>query len=110
MYQIMTAGPTQVRENVRMARSLECTNPDLDPAFFDFYEFTGCDRGVLYGNRIFWCAQYDSWNDFCQHFCNAPGGGGRMSGDPFYGSACAENKVSVFCSLFVCHWCDRFAV
>ena len=42
MYQIMTAGPTQVRENVRMARSLECTNPDLDPAFFDFYKET-CD-------------------------------------------------------------------
>ncbi|MGN1413447.1 MAG: pyridoxal-phosphate-dependent aminotransferase family protein [Anaerovoracaceae bacterium] len=40
MYQIMTAGPTQVRENVRMARSLECTNPDLDPAFFDFYKET----------------------------------------------------------------------
>ena len=78
--------------------------------FSIFYEFTGCDRGVLYGNRIFWCAQYDSWNDFCQHFCNAPGGGGRMSGDSFYGSACAENKVSVFCSLFVCHWCDRFTV
>ena len=42
MYQIMTAGPTQVRENVRMARSLECTNPDLDPAFYDFYKET-CD-------------------------------------------------------------------
>ncbi|MDD6042909.1 MAG: alanine--glyoxylate aminotransferase family protein [Eubacteriaceae bacterium] len=40
MYQIMTAGPTQVRENVRMARSLECTNPDLDPEFFDFYKET----------------------------------------------------------------------
>ena len=40
MYKIMTAGPTQVRENVRMARSLECTNPDLDPDFFDFYKET----------------------------------------------------------------------
>ena len=30
MYKIMTAGPTRVRENVRMARSLEFTNPDLD--------------------------------------------------------------------------------
>lgn len=38
----MTAGPTQVRENVRMARSLECTNPDLDQEFFDFYRET-CD-------------------------------------------------------------------
>ena len=42
MYKIMTAGPTQVRENVRMARSLECTNPDLDMEFFDFYKET-CD-------------------------------------------------------------------
>lgn len=40
MYQIMTAGPTQVRENVRMARSQICTNPDLDKAFFDFYKET----------------------------------------------------------------------
>ncbi len=42
MYQIMTAGPTQVKENVRMARSLECTNPDLDSEFFEFYKET-CD-------------------------------------------------------------------
>ena len=40
MYKIMTAGPTQVKENVRMARSLECTNPDLDTTFFDFYKET----------------------------------------------------------------------
>lgn len=40
MYQIMTAGPTQVSERVRMARSLECTNPDIDPAFYDFYKET----------------------------------------------------------------------
>lgn len=40
MYKIMTAGPVQVRENVRMARSLPCTNPDLDPAFFDYYRQT----------------------------------------------------------------------
>lgn len=40
MYKIMTAGPTQVRENVRMARSQECTNPDLDREFFDFYRDT----------------------------------------------------------------------
>ena len=42
MYKIMTAGPTQVKENVRLARSLECTNPDLDIAFYDFYKET-CD-------------------------------------------------------------------
>ncbi|MDD6208892.1 MAG: alanine--glyoxylate aminotransferase family protein [Clostridiales bacterium] len=40
MLKIMTPGPTQVSERVRMARSLECTNPDLDPAFFDFYKET----------------------------------------------------------------------
>ena len=28
MYKIMTPGPTQVAENVRLARSMECTNPD----------------------------------------------------------------------------------
>ncbi|MDO4262037.1 MAG: alanine--glyoxylate aminotransferase family protein [Eubacteriales bacterium] len=40
MYKIMTPGPTQVRENVRSARSLPCTNPDLDPDFYDFYKET----------------------------------------------------------------------
>lgn len=42
MYKIMTAGPTQVREDVRMARSLVTTNPDLDVAFCEFYKET-CD-------------------------------------------------------------------
>lgn len=40
MYKIMTPGPTQVLENVRMARSIECTNPDLDETFCDFYKET----------------------------------------------------------------------
>ena len=40
MYKIMTPGPTQVKENVRMARSLECTNPDLDEGFVEFYKET----------------------------------------------------------------------
>lgn len=40
MYKIMTPGPTQVLENVRLARSRECTNPDLDHEFFDFYKET----------------------------------------------------------------------
>ena len=40
MYKIMTAGPTQVKENVRAARSTVCTNPDLDKEFFDFYKET----------------------------------------------------------------------
>lgn len=40
MYKIMTAGPSQVRENVRNARALPCTNPDIDPAFYEFYHET----------------------------------------------------------------------
>lgn len=40
MYKIMTPGPTQVSEQVRMARSLECTNPDLDETFVEFYKET----------------------------------------------------------------------
>ncbi|MBQ8662953.1 MAG: alanine--glyoxylate aminotransferase family protein [Eubacterium sp.] len=43
MYKIMTPGPTQVMENVRLARSLECTNPDLDESFVEFYKET-CDK------------------------------------------------------------------
>lgn len=34
---IMTPGPTEVSEEVRMAMSRKITNPDLDPEFFDFY-------------------------------------------------------------------------
>lgn len=41
--QIMTPGPTQVRENVRMARALATTNPDLDLQFYEFYKET-CDE------------------------------------------------------------------
>lgn len=40
MKKIMTPGPTQVRENVRMARSLVTTNPDLDLEFYDYYKDT----------------------------------------------------------------------
>ena len=43
MYKIMTPGPTQVAENVRMARSRECTNPDLDVSFVEFYKET-CEK------------------------------------------------------------------
>lgn len=43
MYKIMTPGPTQVVENVRLARSRECTNPDLDESFVEFYKET-CDK------------------------------------------------------------------
>lgn len=40
IYKLMTPGPTQVAQNVRMARALSCTNPDLDETFFDFYRDT----------------------------------------------------------------------
>ena len=40
MYKVMTPGPTQVRENVRTARSLICTNPDIDESFVEFYHDT----------------------------------------------------------------------
>lgn len=37
---IMTPGPTQVRENVRLARACQSTNPDLDRQFLNFYKET----------------------------------------------------------------------
>ena len=40
MYKLMTPGPTQGAENVRLARSRECTNPDLDENFVEFYKET----------------------------------------------------------------------
>jgi aspartate aminotransferase-like enzyme len=40
MYLIMTPGPTEVRENVRAQLSRPCTNPDLDPSFYEFYHET----------------------------------------------------------------------
>ncbi|MEG2441813.1 MAG: alanine--glyoxylate aminotransferase family protein [Acetivibrio sp.] len=40
MMKLMTPGPTQIRENVRIARSLETTNPDLDLNFYDEYKKT----------------------------------------------------------------------
>ncbi len=36
----LTPGPTQVRENVRLARAQVTGNADLDPAFYDFYKET----------------------------------------------------------------------
>lgn len=41
-YKLMTPGPTQVRENVRLARSMECINPDFDLDFVTYYKET-CD-------------------------------------------------------------------
>lgn len=49
MYQIMTPGPTKIKENVRLARSVETTNPDLDLEFYEYYKET-CDllSGLLH--------------------------------------------------------------
>ena len=54
MYDIMTPGPTQVRENVRQARALACTNPDLDADFYDFYKET-CEEisELLYTKDVY---------------------------------------------------------
>jgi len=38
MHKIMTPGPTSVSENVLQARSLPCTNPDLDLDFVEDYK------------------------------------------------------------------------
>lgn len=40
MYEMMTPGPTQVRENVMAARSREFQNPDLDVHFVEYYKET----------------------------------------------------------------------
>ena len=36
-------GPSNVRENVRQARSIKTTNPDVDVDFVEFYKNT-CDK------------------------------------------------------------------
>ncbi|NFS06407.1 alanine--glyoxylate aminotransferase family protein [Clostridium botulinum] len=40
---VMTPGPTTVTENIRMARAMETTNPDLDLQFYDYYKET-CEK------------------------------------------------------------------
>ncbi|RDY24025.1 alanine--glyoxylate aminotransferase family protein [Romboutsia maritimum] len=40
---VYTPGPTNVRENVRLARVQQATNPDIDNDFFHFYKNT-CDK------------------------------------------------------------------
>ena len=39
---VYTPGPTNIRENVRQARSKKTTNPDIDLEFVEFYKET-CD-------------------------------------------------------------------
>ncbi len=40
---VFTPGPTEVKENVRLARAMKTTNPDLDEQFYDFYKET-CEK------------------------------------------------------------------
>jgi len=48
---VFTPGPTEVKENVRMARALEVTNPDIDANFYDFYKET-CEKiGKIIGTK-----------------------------------------------------------
>ncbi len=48
---LMTPGPTQVKENVRLARAKACTNPDIDPEFYDFYKETCLKIGKLLNTK-----------------------------------------------------------
>lgn len=48
---IMTPGPTQVKENVRYARAMETTNPDLDIEFYNFYKETCKKIGLLLNTK-----------------------------------------------------------
>ena len=48
---LMTAGPTRVRENVRLARAKECSNPDLDLNFYDFYKTLCIKIGKIIGTK-----------------------------------------------------------
>lgn len=40
---VYTPGPTEVKENVRLARAIKTTNPDIDKDFMKFYKKT-CDK------------------------------------------------------------------
>lgn len=49
-YKLMTPGPTNVSDEVLQAMAHNYTNPDLDPAFFDFYAQTAQKMNDLVGN------------------------------------------------------------
>lgn len=51
MYQLMTAGPTRVSEDVLLARSKPFPNPDQDPAFVEFYHDLCGQISELLGSR-----------------------------------------------------------
>ena len=50
----MTAGPTEVRENVLKARSMPFTNPDLDLDFYDYYKETLIYNQTFTVRDYFW--------------------------------------------------------
>lgn len=51
MYQLMTAGPTRVSDEVLAARSQPFPNPDQDPAFVEFYHELCMQISELLGSR-----------------------------------------------------------
>ena len=56
MYKMMTPGPSQVRENVLLARSRQFQNPDLDCDFVEYYH----DTCKLYSSLLHTCLLYTS--------------------------------------------------
>ncbi|MEG0857507.1 MAG: alanine--glyoxylate aminotransferase family protein [Terrisporobacter sp.] len=48
---IYTPGPTNVRENVRQARSIKTTNPDVDIDFVEFYKNTCNKMSKIIGTK-----------------------------------------------------------
>lgn len=48
---VMSPGPTQVHDRVRAALAGDYTNPDLDPAFLDFYRDTAEKLNTMIGNK-----------------------------------------------------------
>lgn len=48
---VYTPGPTNVKENVRQARSTKTTNPDIDLEFVEFYKDTCNEIGEIIGTK-----------------------------------------------------------
>ncbi|GAA0713549.1 alanine--glyoxylate aminotransferase family protein [Paraclostridium ghonii] len=48
---VYTPGPTNVSENVRQARSIKTTNPDIDLEFVEFYKDTCDEIGKVIGTK-----------------------------------------------------------
>lgn len=48
---VYTPGPTQIKENVRLKRAEETTNPDIDLDFYDFYKECSQKIGNIIGTK-----------------------------------------------------------